>query len=65
MLKSSLKLQALDDTQMVLLRTFSDTIVIECDWWTHIYIYIRFTRKDNLIYVFLRTKIKLQFSLVG
>ena len=52
-----------DDTQVLLMRTFSDSIVIEFDWWIHIC--IRFTRKDNLICLFLRIKIKLQFPLLG
>lgn len=51
------------DTKVLMLRTFSDSIVIECDWWIHIN--IRFMRSDNLIGLFFRIRIKLQFSLVG
>ena len=51
------------NTQVLLMRTFSDSIVTEFDWWIHIC--IRFTRKDDLIYLSLRIRIKLQFLLVG
>ena len=59
MLKSSLASR----TKVLLMRTFSDSIVTECDWWIHIN--IRFMRSDNLIGLFFRIRIKLQFSLVG
>ena len=39
------KFEIKDDTQVLLMKTFSDSIGIECDWWIHIC--IRFTRKHK------------------
>ena len=56
------KFEIKNGTQVLLMRTLSDCIVIEFDWWIHTC--IRFTRKDNLICLLLRIRIKLQFPLV-
>ena len=50
------------DTHVHLMRTFSDSVVTEFDWW--MYICVRFTRKNNFIWLFLGIRVKLQFPLV-